>query len=260
MKFIDFSVNDPSFKSFFVNEGYVIFNDLFPILDIKNIREDFFTISELLIQKYKIPIEEKDIEARAYKIFSHNKIFRNNIYSLIQELRSINKLCGSEGLIKVFEIQNLKSPALRNQALRIDFAQEPQFLQGIHQDVRGMRSINCLNFWVPLQAVNEENGTLSIFPKSHKVGGILPTGINESGYQIFTEKDVEKFEKIILDLPQGYSIMFHPYLFHCSIAAKTKALRLTVTLRFDDICSMDWLYKDKPEFSELDIQDKKRFN
>ncbi|HNJ05307.1 MAG: hypothetical protein K1X70_17975 [Leptospirales bacterium] len=58
---------------------------------------------------------------------------------------------------------NLKYPILRNQAIRIDFAEEPQYLQGIHQDVRGMRSANCLNFWIALREVNESKGTLSVF-------------------------------------------------------------------------------------------------
>jgi hypothetical protein len=254
-----YSVNNPSSREFFEEEGYVIFDDLFLLSDIQRIQEEFFYLSECLIDKYELNLEEGDREYRAFQLFNHNKTLRNNIYTLNQQLRSITILSASEGLSQAFRTQNLKVPVLRNQALRIDFAQESQFLQGIHQDVRGMRSANCLNFWIPLQSVNEYKGTLCIFPKSHKIGGILPTGVNESGYQIFTDKDVAEFEKLVLDLPQGSAVMFHPYLFHGSVAAKTKSLRLTVTLRFDDVSAMNWLYSEKSEFSELDIQDKKIF-
>lgn len=255
-----FSVNDPGIKEFFEKEGFVVFNDLFPLKDIQNIQNDFFLMTESLIKKYSIEINETDRESRAFKVFSSKKLLRKNIYLLAQELRSITKLVGFDTLTKILKLQNLSVPVLRNQALRIDFAEEPQFLQGIHQDVRGMRSSNCVNFWIPLQNVNEDKGTLSVFPKSHLVGGIKPTSINESGYQIFTDKDVAQFEKVILELPQGNCIMFHPYLYHGSVAAKTKALRLTVTLRFDDVCDMDWLNSDSPSFSDLDIQEKGRFS
>lgn len=100
-------------------------------------------------------------EKRAFEVFSHNQQFRKNLYNLLQELRSINFVYSSKQFTTIFQKMNLKYPVLRNQAIRIDFLQEPQFLQGMypHQDVRGMRSSNCLNFWIPLQDVNDKIGT-----------------------------------------------------------------------------------------------------
>jgi ectoine hydroxylase-related dioxygenase (phytanoyl-CoA dioxygenase family) len=253
------SVEDMDIKNFFNVNGYVLFSDLFSEQDIVNIRTEFFDLVSFLKKKYSIKVSEINNESNAFEIFSFDPKLRKNLYELTQELRSITSLCGSQKLTSVFQKMGLEFPVLRNQAIRIDFAQEPQFLQGIHQDVRGMRSGNCLNFWIPLQTVNENNGTLSVFPKSHTLGGVVPKTTNESGYQIFKEEEISQFEKILLEIQPGHALMFHPYLFHGSVHAKENRLRLTITLRFDDISNMDWLLKEVPDFYQLDIQDHTRF-
>jgi ectoine hydroxylase-related dioxygenase (phytanoyl-CoA dioxygenase family) len=253
---VDYSIHESNLKSIFEENGYVLFNDLFTESQIKEIQLEFFDIVTFLSAKYGIDTDEKDLESIALHLFSKNPKFRKNLYGLFQELGSITALCGTSNLIYVFKKMGLKFPVFRNQAIRIDFAQEPQYLQGIHQDVRGMRSSNCLNFWIPLQKVNEDFGTLAVYPRSHLEGGIMPTLVNESGYQTFSEEEVAKYQKVNLDVDRGCTLMFHPYLFHGSVQAKTNRLRLTITLRFDDLSEMDWLDKDIPDFYQLDIQKK----
>ncbi|EMN01223.1 phytanoyl-CoA dioxygenase PhyH [Leptospira noguchii str. 1993005606] len=252
-----FSVNDLGINEFFQIEGYTLFKDLLSNEEIDFIRQEFFQIIDILIDKYHIPVNGGSSEKRAFEVFSHNQQFRKNLYNLLQELRSINFLCSSKQFTTIFQKINLKYPVLRNQAIRIDFLQEPQFLQGIHQDVRGMRSSNCLNFWIPLQDVNDKIGTLAVYSKSHRNGGIKPKETNEFGYQVFTDQEVAEYDRILLDMPKGSVLMFHPYLFHASFPSKESLLRLTITLRFDDIADMEWLYNETPDFYNLDIQNRK---
>lgn len=53
--------------------------------------------------------------------------------------------------------------------------------------------------------------------------------------------------------------MFHPYLYHGSHQTQEKTLRLTVTLRYDDIGDMEWLNEEECPFEKLNIQDRSKF-
>ncbi|MBU43865.1 MAG: phytanoyl-CoA dioxygenase [Spirochaetaceae bacterium] len=249
-----FSANEDNWSDYFEKNGFVPFHDLFPVEAVEEVRQSFHSSVEAVSRKYGFGAAESDKDRKAYQVFSADPVIRRNLYALCQEFYSIQRLSVRGKLMNVLQVQGMQVPVLRNQALRIDFSEEPQFLQGIHQDVRGMRSSNCLNFWIPLQDANEKNGTLAVYPGSHKSGGIKPSKTNSSGYQIFTDEDVAAYEKVLLNLPAGSCIMFHPYLFHGSVAADASELRLTVTLRYDDIADMDWLQTEAPTFSDLDIQ------
>lgn len=152
------SIKD-EFAASYQKNGFVLFNDLIKPEQAISIRTEFLEITADLSKRYKIQHTSDDPVRRAYEVFAEGGIFRRHIYGYFQQLRSITCLVGSDGFTQVFKKMGLRFPVLRNQALRIDFPDEPQFLQGIHQDVRGMRSSNCLNFWICLQDVDEHKGT-----------------------------------------------------------------------------------------------------
>lgn len=252
------SIKDEFVDSYRKN-GFVLFNDLIRPEQATSIRSEFLAIAEDLSKRYKIEHTSEDPVRRAYEVFAVGGVFRRHIYGYSQQLRSITSLVGSDGFTQVFKKMGLRFPVLRNQALRIDFPDEPQFLQGIHQDVRGMRSSNCLNFWICLQDVDEHKGTLSVWPGSHMDGPVVPKHFSSEGYQIFTEEEVSHYQKDYLRTTPGHVLMFHPYLYHGSHQTQEKTLRLTVTLRYDDIGDMEWLREQDCPFEKLNIQDRTRF-
>ncbi|HNN61101.1 MAG TPA: hypothetical protein PKK45_19950, partial [Leptospiraceae bacterium] len=128
------SIKDEFVDSYRKN-GFVLFNDLIRPEQATSIRSEFLAIAEDLSKRYKIEHTSEDPVRRAYEVFAVGGVFRRHIYGYSQQLRSITSLVGSDGFTQVFKKMGLRFPVLRNQALRIDFPDEPQFLQGIHQDV-----------------------------------------------------------------------------------------------------------------------------
>src|SRR5262245_29765690 len=127
-----FSIDDSGIEDFFRSQGYVIFEDLFPAELIRPIQADFFSICENILSTYHIATAESDPAGRAHALFAQGGYLRKNLYSLLQELQCVTALAAATNLKSIMTRMGIRHPVLRNQALRIDFAQEPEFLQGAH--------------------------------------------------------------------------------------------------------------------------------
>lgn len=93
----------------------------------------------------------------------------------------------------------------------------------------------CCGVWIPLDRVNEANGTLSIVPGSH-TAEIRPhqvlEGINFGALAAQGVEDDERFhaEAIALELEPGDCLLFNTRLFHRSGGNRTQGHRRVITL------------------------------
>lgn len=191
--------------------------------------------------------------AWGWTVFNDPRV-RGKLYELSQGLAACHRLSFDGRVQSLCAALGVKVPLLRNTTLRIDFPGDDRVLQPAHQDIRGIRSRNCLNFWVPLQKVGEGSGGLRYYPGSHKAGPLMPDELNASGYQVIDAARLKPYSAAVASLDVGAGLVFDPYLVHESARNAGPDVRLTWVFRFDDGAEIDWLLKGSFELSKFDIQ------
>lgn len=192
----------------------------------------------------------------AWILFNDPRV-RGKLYEFSQGLAECHRIAFDERVLSLCRGLGLKVPVLRNTTLRIDFPGDDRVLQPAHQDIRGIRSRNCLNFWAPLQEVDARTGGLTVYEASHLSGPMMPDVLNASGYQVIAPERLAKFSALTVTMKPGEALVFDPYLVHASTPNAGSAPRLTWVFRFDDGASIDWLVKGSFELSAFDIQARK---
>ena len=240
-------------KTCFERCGFVVVQDLLSKQDVLDVRNQFLDFLKRQAGFYGVSPADNET-AFVQQMFSKTPTLRKHLYEFSQRLSALCCLGTNVRILEACEKLGLQIPISRNVAIRIDLPEEGQYLQPLHQDVRGIKSANAVNFWVPLQDVDERSGGLTVLLGSHVNGPIMPVGVNESGYQIFSEEQIAPYEKHVLSMSTGEALIFSPYLVHGSTAVETGDLRLTVTIRYDDGAAMDWLEQEEYELAKYDVQ------
>jgi phytanoyl-CoA hydroxylase len=101
------------------------------------------------------------------------------------------------------------------------------FMFGPHSD--------CLGVWIPLDPVSEENGSLSVIPRSHKLDvkkHLVKEGINFGALAAEgTEDDPTLHERAItMNMNPGDCLLFSTRLLHRSGGNRTDRHRRVITL------------------------------
>lgn len=243
-------------KDFYGGSGYVIVKKCIQPTQIKRIFNEIETIVNVEAKRHLARKSQlhKPFDSSLTALFSLGKEYRSQLYQVFQSMMSLYEIGASEQLQTIARILDVKCPNLRNVALRIDIPNEDKFLQPLHQDVRGMRSEDAINFWIPLQAVGVENGTLSVYPGSHKLNAIQCGETNASGYQVIRESQIRGFRRTYCEIDAGDVLVFHPYMVHGSNRNRSQSVRWTITVRYDDATAMAWMITGQNPYRVLDIQ------
>jgi phytanoyl-CoA hydroxylase len=173
-------------KSKLDKDGYVILDNFFNKVEITQLKRNAKEIFQI------------QFNALGYDTFSgynEEEVFKQNMIRLFNEHEEIFKNCGKliqTGLINLYHIgfsnkliSTLKfdlgleypnmctRPVLYFNHPRLA-KEEVYYKSPLHQDWPSIESsLNSLVVWVPLLDVDMENGSLILFPGSHK-NGVLP--------------------------------------------------------------------------------------
>jgi hypothetical protein len=169
---------------------------------------------------------------------------RLGYYKAINQSLYLYRFALCNEILNLLNLFNIKYPSLGPSYVRSDIYEEKNHLFDWHQDAASLLgSINMFTYWIPLYDCSNVLGTLSIIPKSHKLGLLDSQGRKES-YEIEETKNgnqvaifpTKKFDSIELDVNAGEIVILHPLLLHKSFyPSTTHPTRLTVILRFDDM-------------------------
>jgi len=232
--------------------GFAALSDLVDPALTAQAREQFFAFLRAQAGFLGVPCEGEPA-AWGWTVFNDPRV-RGKLYELSQGLAACHRLAFGEKVLSVCKTLGIAVPILRNTTLRIDFPADDRVLQPAHQDIRGIRSRRCLNFWVPLQPVDERTGGLTIFDGSHAAGPLMPDVLNASGYQVIERAKLETYRSLTVSMTPGQALVFDPCLVHESTPNRGRDVRLTWVFRFDDGADIDWLLKGEFELSQFDIQ------
>lgn len=112
-----------------------------------------------------------------------------------------------------------------------------------HQDWPSMESsMNSLVVWVPLVDVNKENGSIILYPGSHKLG-VLPFNSNEGFAQVEIPKDIQPIQP---ELKVGDICIFSTLLVHESGDITNDTIRWSCHFRYTDLLEQDFINRGYP--------------
>ncbi|MEM7412052.1 MAG: phytanoyl-CoA dioxygenase family protein [Myxococcota bacterium] len=140
-------------------------------------------------------------------------------------LDAVESLIGSDLL--AFLLMFIYKPPGVAQSVHPFHQDAAYFMFGPHED--------CLGVWIPLDPVDEENGSLSIVPRSHQLEvrqHEVRDGINAGAFAAAGVEGEDAFHEqaITLELDPGDCLLFHTRLLHRSGGNRTQRHRRVVTL------------------------------
>ena len=103
-----------------------------------------------------------------------------------------------------------------------------------HQDrgyMKGNTSLETVNFWIPLQPVSEENGTLNYIPESH-IAGDLPHSTSADLHPHVRTAKVAPKRVVTPSLELGDICFHHPLTVHSAGPNRTDRERLAWSVHF----------------------------
>lgn len=233
-------------------DGYVILRNFLNPQMLNNIKQSCKLIFEKQFERFGYPI---------FYGYNEDEIFKNNMVRLFNEHPDVFQNCGKliqTGCLELYKIPSLHviKEALFNLGIEYPFMctrpvlffnhpalakTEEYYKAPLHQDWPSMESsLNSLVVWVPLVNVTEQNGSIILFPGSHK-NGVLP--YKSTGG--FAEVEYEG-KSIQPELNIGDIAIFSTLLVHKSGDIKNDTIRWSCHFRYTDMLSDEFIERGYP--------------
>jgi ectoine hydroxylase-related dioxygenase (phytanoyl-CoA dioxygenase family) len=231
-------------------DGYIILREFFDPIKINDLQQKSVDIFNQQFYKLGYNIFKPDTEGfknNMIRLFNeHNETFKNCGKLIQTGLIELYKLSVNNKLIKILEELGIETPLMCTRPVL--FFNHPKLAKSeeyyktpMHQDWPSMEaSQNSLVVWVPLVDVNKENGSIIIYPGSHK-NGILPF-TTEGG---FAKVEYEG-ESIQPEMKVGDVAIFSTKLVHESGPILNDTIRWSCHFRYTDILEQDFIERGYP--------------
>ena len=231
-------------KKLFKDKGYIILKNFFDKEYINNLKTQAEEIFKIQFRNLNYSGSFKENMIRLFN--EQNRTFINCGKIIQSGLLELYKLPLEDKLINKIKQLGIKFPNMCTRPVL--FFNHPQLAKSEvyyktpkHQDWTSMESsLNSVVVWVPLVNVNINNGTLEIYPKSHKKGP-LPFNI-EGGFA-----SVEYEGEIIQpELEIGDIVIFSTLLVHASGEILDDSIRWSCHYRYTDMLETDYIDRGFP--------------
>jgi hypothetical protein len=230
------------------NDGYVILHNFF----------EKERINDLLKKS-------KDVFQKQFDRFGYNLDFKSNMIKLFEEHFDVFSNCGKMiqgGLIGLYKLAlddslinklvdlGLNEPNMCTRPVLFfnheKLAKESQYYKTpLHQDWPSMlASMNSLVVWVPLVDVNKDNGSIIIYPGTHKLGPLNDNLTN--GFSLVDENYINNFESIQPNISVGDIVIFSSLLVHKSGEILNDEIRWSCHFRYTDMESLEFINRGYP--------------
>lgn len=229
-------------KNFFKNNGFIIIKSK-KILYIKNkIRSELKKKVFFFLKKNNLKILFKgDFDNLIKYIYNIDRKKNINIlktlYEIFPSIPFFYNLCNEKFFINLTKKLYIQNPTIgTGPQIRIDRPHTKKYLTLDHQDYwYSFLSDNALTIWFNLTSIDNKDGPLVIYEKSHK-NGIIP--FNNSKKYKFSAKSKIKFITKKIFLKENEILVFNQYLLHKSGYNFSKKPRISIQLRYNDLNSL----------------------
>ncbi len=226
------------------NDGYIIIKNFFNKEYINSLREKAMSVFEIQFDKFGY---DGDFKEKIIRLFQEQESVFINCGKIIQTgLIELYKLPVDEKIITLIKSLGLSFPNLCTRPVLFfnhpKLAKEEFYYKTPpHQDWPSMESsLDSLVLWVPLVDVNKENGSILIWPKTHK-NGVLPfksiggfASVNVDGEYIQPELEI------------GDIAIFSTFLIHSSGEITDDTIRWSCHFRYTNMNDTDYINRGFP--------------
>jgi phytanoyl-CoA hydroxylase len=224
--------------------GYVILKNFLNKDFVTHIRKSAEAVFQIQFDTLEYKEEFKDNMIRLFN--EHEEIFKNCGKLIQTGLISLYQLASDPELMAYIEELGIEFPNMCTRPVLYfnhpKLAKEEVYYKTPnHQDWPSMEaSLNSLVVWVPLVDVNKENGSIIIYPSSHK-NGVLPFKTNGGFAQVEYEGKLIQPELEIGDI-----VIFSTMLVHKSGDIMNDSIRWSCHFRYTDMLEQNFIERGFP--------------
>jgi len=242
----DYKTEKNKAYGFFKEKGVVILKNSFDMELTEDMKRELSLTIQQQVAKHLVSKTDDLLPGNVFdqgliELSKENDLLRRRLYEAIQTLPSLYKFTINSSFLKIANDLGVKIPTVRTSQFRMDLPHDDRFLQGVHQEVRDIKSPNMIFMIVPLMDTSKEQGSLGIAPGSHNLGPLTPSVSCDKEYQFI---DPDKYKDYIFDQVEyayGEVIVLNMYTLHGSFKNISNAIRWSSVFRCEDISNMPFL-------------------
>ena len=145
------------------------------------------------------------------------------------------------GMMRVLKTSELFVHPRRFIRVGVPHSLAPSLTTALHQDYRYVQgAIDTLTAWIPLGPCSQSNGTLMLFPGTHK-RGLLPVTESSGNSFSFGVSSEGLPEPVFAEVDEGDVVIFHSLTLHGACPNCSDRVRLSMDVRFqradDQLCA-----------------------
>ena len=241
----------PEQIEFFVENGYLVMDDLLSTDEIEEMRADTLKIArgEYPNETLKpVAPELGDAQVLENILAIHHPI---NISPVMMKYAKHPKICGVLSQIVGAHLPHWDGSVKCMQSML--FVKPPTFPgQAWHQDELFIptRDRSLCGAWIALDPATIENGCLWVVPKSHQTGYLWPQrGHNSDEFDPTAESyGFDESEEVPVEVPLGSVVFFNGYLLHRSLKNRSEIYRRVLVNHYMNAWSLLpwWPLDDEP--------------
>ena len=162
---------------------------------------------------------------------------RSFAYDHVKLIRSGRLIEYSEEMYELMqELGFIKPIGLEVPSIRFDMKGEEQFLTKNHQDVRSIRTNKCITVWIPLTKMDDQHGTINVYPKTFEMGLVEHNLIE--GHIEFPKEKLEGYECIQVDADLCDLVLMNSLNVHSSYPNKSDQVKVNFQFFYNDFASL----------------------
>ncbi len=238
----------------FDQQGFMLLKQAVPRIVINAILAEIEFIVRDQMVKFGAPEpEETDLNSLIRAAFVPGSEQRHFLYNFLRHVPTLRSFASSQYYVELIRRLGFQLPlTFETPTVRFDIPGEDKFLTRHHQDLRSIRSRKAVTMWFPLVPVNEELGTVLIYPGSHKLG--IQSFSYDSG-QLNIENRDALGEALVLEADPGDLLIFDSMAVHASVPGKTDQIKINCQCFWNDAAEVD-MHNEYWELGEIpDAQD-----
>tara|TARA_X000000950_G_C13920898_1_gene663329 strand:+ start:8960 stop:9751 length:792 start_codon:yes stop_codon:yes gene_type:complete len=224
---------------------------------LKSFEDDGFVILKKIIKTSVINQMITEIEDVTYDQLKKNNLnnrkrsfknlikhaFKNKqsqirffLYHRLRSIPTLQSLCFSNDLTKILKKFGQEIPAcVQKPTIRFDFSEENKHKLNAHQDIRAILCSKCITVWIPITSVNQKNGTIKLYKKSHN-HGLLDHVLDRNNQVVIKNLNkLDKFNTETVQADPGDMIIMNSFCLHSSVKGQNNTLKLNIQAFYNDL-------------------------
>ncbi len=226
--------------------GYAIIKDVYKKKELDKLKKRLLDILH-----YIHPKKINNLNKKYFQIKKYNKKLKGNFFDMVSHEMFVLKLLYKEKITDIVrKYFNSKVVFSGRPSIHIHDSDGDRFLEP-HQETNQFAR-DFLFIWAPIYDANMDQGSISVYEKSHKKGYYKHTPYNRLGSSHLEKSVYGKFNMKILKVKSGDAVLLHSAIVHGTWMTKKKGfVKYILCDRFNPLQKIPYL--KNPNFKTMKI-------